>query len=90
MAKTEKCPECGQMLDPRGFRFHRAAKHGVSMQQSKGAGVSSAPPIAADSPAIGARPAEKVPAIPPPTQAPAPAGSPAPKRSPFAMLGDLL
>lgn len=29
MAKTEECPECGEMFDPRGIRLHRKAKHGV-------------------------------------------------------------
>tara|TARA_R110000824_G_scaffold56584_2_gene154780 strand:- start:108 stop:329 length:222 start_codon:yes stop_codon:yes gene_type:complete len=29
MAKTEKCPECEAMFDPRGIKLHRKVKHGV-------------------------------------------------------------
>jgi hypothetical protein len=29
MAKTAKCPECGEMFDPRGLPLHRKAAHGV-------------------------------------------------------------
>lgn len=30
MAKTEKCPECGTLFDPRGLKTHRASAHGVA------------------------------------------------------------
>jgi hypothetical protein len=35
MAKTETCPECGDLFDPRGIKLHRKVRHGV---QSPGGG----------------------------------------------------
>ena len=48
MAKTEACPECGDLFDPRGIKLHRKVRHGVP---SPGGGFYSSnktPPSTAD------------------------------------------
>lgn len=92
MAKTLTCPECKAALDPRGIKFHRAAKHGVPMKNA-GAPAKAVPTASGDSLSAAARPPPKetlamgspkgAPAAPPP---PPP---PPRKLSPFESLANI-
>lgn len=89
MAKTTKCPECGEAFDPRGLKPHRWAKHQV--KESGAAAVASKPEsttaAALQDPAKERTP-EKVATESSPAASPAAAAAPVSGKSFFERLGD--